>query len=341
MVKATAPVSSFGLLVQAAFWMVLFGFIISLSSLTLEWPASFYRAMLTMLCHLLNFYFFYTFLIPRYFEKGKHLLVVIGFLAFMIMLTPIRMSIENQFPLNAIPLTTRFGSGSRLGLVIFSEITLAAFASLLRLAVSREQIKQQMSELEKNQLETELRFLKGQMSPHFLFNSINNIYSLVLLKSDQAPEALMKLSELLRYLLYECDHRVALSKEMLALKTYADLFQLKFETPLNLKWDIQINDPHKCVEPLMLVPLLENTIKHSGLGVDATADAKFTVHSDSRKLTVHTDNTLSSVPQPSDSSGIGLGNIRMRLEKLFPGSYTLETRRDGNRFLLTLEIPLL
>lgn len=339
--KSGAPSSSFGFLVQVAFWMVLFGFIISLSSMAMEWPSSLYRAGFTMLCHLVNFYFFYSFLIPSYYEKGKYLVVIGGFLTLLLALTPVRLYIENLFPLNAIGLGRRLGSSSRLGFVIFSEVTLAAFASLLRLAVSREQIKQQMSALEKNQLETELRFLKGQMNPHFLFNSINNIYSLVLTKSNQAPEALMKLSGLLRYLLYECDHRVALSKEIQALQLYADLFQLKFETPLNLHWDIQVDDPRKLIEPLMLVPLLENTIKHSGLGVEVKADVKIAIRSNLGRFRIQTENSISVYTQPSESSGIGLSNIRMRLEKLFPGSHRLETTRSTDRFFVTLEMPLL
>ncbi|MBA4056497.1 MAG: hypothetical protein C0490_17410, partial [Marivirga sp.] len=283
-------VPSFALLTQIAFWTVLWGFILSLSAVVLDWPQVFYRSVFAMMCHLINFYFFYSFLIPVYFEKGKYLHSIVGFAVLLAVITPVRMSMERFFIIDRPAFNFSIGANARVGFIIFSEVTIAAFASLLRLAVSREHMKLKMNNLEKSKLETELRFLKGQMSPHFLFNSINNIYSLVLTKSDHAPDALMKLSGLLRYLLYESEHKVALSREVEALKTYSDLFQLKFQEPLNVQWNIDLAEADRFVEPLTLVPILENAIKHSGLGIDSGANVVFSIHTNNNLLFVTTEN---------------------------------------------------
>lgn len=332
---------SFALLTQIAFWIVLWGFIISLSAVVLDWPEVFYRSFFAMMCHLVNFYFFYSFLIPLYFERGKYVYSVAGFGILLAIITPVRMGMERLFIIDRPALNFNIGANARIGFIIFSEVTIAAFASLLRLAVSREQMKMQMSDLEKSKLETELRFLKGQMSPHFLFNSINNIYSLVLTKSDHAPDALMKLSGLLRYLLYESDHKVALSREIEALKTYSDLFQLKFQEPINIQWNIDLVEADRFVEPLTLVPILENAIKHSGLGIEPGASVLFSVHTSNNVLIIWTENSISKSVIHGESGGIGLINIKTRLEKTFPGRYKLEIMQSESRFVLSLEMPLL
>lgn len=333
-------IPSFGLLVQIAFWIVLFGFIISLSSMVLGWEDGLYRSLLTMCCHLINFYFFYSYLVPRFEQKGRYSYLFLGLLILLAILTPFRAWMENTFFMNPSAIHA-IGAKAGIGLILFSEVTLAAFATLLRLAENREHLKLQMKELEKNKLETELRFLKGQMSPHFLFNSINNIYSLVLVKSDLAPGALMKLSSLLRYLLYECDQKVSVAKELEALMTYRDLFQLKFEEPLKLTWDIRIENLNHHVEPLTLVPLLENAMKHSGLGTDPLAEVRFAIRSDRQKLIVETENSISQWFIPDEKGGIGLTNIQRRLEKTFPNDHRLEIRQSEERFSLYLEMPLL
>lgn len=330
----------FGVLTQSAFWIVLLVFILSLSSAILPWPESFYRSVLIVICHALNFYFFYSYFVPQVFEKNRYLSAIIILVLFLLILTPLRIGVENLFQTESTGLRVLVGPKARLGFLIFSEIAIAAFASLMRLAVNNSQMKIRVAELQKSQLEAELRFLKGQMSPHFLFNSINNIYSLVLTKSNQAPDALLKLSSLLRYLLYECDQKVSIEKEIHALKTYADLFQLKFKDPLRINWKIEIEDSSRMIEPLLLVPVFENAVKHSGLGVEEQADVDFFIKSTKQQLIIETSNSIYKLPAKEDSGGIGLVNIQKRLEKLFPDLHQLVVKETASRFSLYLEMPL-
>lgn len=193
---------SFGRKVQFAFWIVLFSFVSYLSATALGWPESLLRGVMIFTCHILNFYVCYSWFVPHYIERRRYAPALIGIILLLIILTGLRFYIIEQYKAFG-EVALRLRPAGRLAFILFSEIAVTGFAILLRLAVNHEENKRKMAEMEKMQLETELRFLKAQMSPHFLFNTINNIYSLTLVKSDKAPDALMKLSDLLRYLLYE------------------------------------------------------------------------------------------------------------------------------------------
>jgi len=201
-------------------------------------------------------------------------------------------------------------------------------------------IKKQLAEVERLQLETELRFLKAQTSPHFLFNTINNIYALTLAKSDQAPAALMKLSALLRYLLYECHEKVSLQKELAALESYADLFRLRYQSPVALSISNQVANKHLLLEPLLLLPLLENAVKHSALGVDDGAYVLMDIRQEAHAIVATVLNSRASQPVASESGGIGLANIRKRLEILYPAAHSLSIHDTELSFSVQVKIPV-
>ena len=133
-----------------------------------------------------------------------------------------------------LPLSPSYLNGKAgLGGVLFAEIFIAAFAFLLRLSLNYEIERARAIEYQNLHLQSELRFLKAQMNPHFLFNTLNNIYSLIVVKSVKAETALMRLSDLLRYMLYESTGKVNLQKELKVLYAYIELFQLRFEQKLS------------------------------------------------------------------------------------------------------------
>jgi LytS/YehU family sensor histidine kinase len=262
---------------------------------------------------------------------------LIGVIVLLTVLTSLRFYTIEQYEVFG-EVALRLRPVGRLAFILFSEIAITGFAILLRLAVNHEENKGKMAEMERMQLETELRFLKAQMSPHFLFNTINNIYSLTLIKSDKAPDALMKLSDLLRYLLYESQRKVPLQKEVEALHTYAELFQLRHEEPLNLKISNETDAKDIFIEPLLLIPLLENAVKHSGLGISSQAYGIMEILLEKNTLVIRTDNSKIHPPLTSEASGIGLINIKKRLQMLYPDQHTLDIIEDNHRFTVTLKI---
>jgi sensor histidine kinase YesM len=328
--------STFGKRVQLAFWAMLFAFNLYLGGLALGWPDGLYRSILNVACHLINFYGFYSLIVPLYYEKKKYVLTGVASLALLSALTPFRLLIENEFVLNG-NLALRFGYAGRLGFVIFTEITVGAFASLLRLASDNEKNKQRVLELSRQNIESELRFLKAQMNPHFLFNTINNIYSLTLLKSAKAPDALLKLSALLRYLLYESNEQVSLKKEFQALHDYTALFSLRFEQPVSV--DLQLDVKHDVlIEPLVLIPILENALKHSGTGTSSAAFVEMKITGDAEALDIHCINSKVQRKTNEEPGGIGLANIKKRLAASYGNRHDLRIQENSETFSITLTI---
>ncbi len=263
--------------------------------------------------------------------------MIVGFLALLLVLTPLRVVSEFRFN---IPLSTAVPRAAQLGMIILSEITIAAFASLLRLAASNDENQKHLEILRREKVEAELKFLKGQISPHFLFNSINNIYGLVLTGSETAPDALLKLSELLRYSLYDCNEKVAVGTEVQAIKTYSSLFALRSSNNMDIQWNVRISNNEKKIEPMVLMPLVENIFKHSGLGVRPEAQAVVNIFSDENWLSMSTWNTINTQRANSGSGGIGIENIARRLKQLFPDDHEFVTGQVKDGFAIKLKMPL-
>lgn len=346
MMRINRPVDYFNypVAIQAAAWAVVFIFMLYLTGLRFDWHYALMRVPLVMSCHLVNFYVCYSWLVPRFYERKRYGAAAIGLLLLLIVLTPVRMAIETrlgQLPgAPVMPVMKVVGNRGLRGFVVISELLIALFASLLRLAARQRAQKKQLAEAERLQLETELRFLKAQTSPHFLFNAINNIYALTLAKSDKAPAALMKLSALLRYLLYECHEKVSLQKELAALESYADLFRLRYQAPVSLSVTSHGINQYLLVEPLLLLPLLENALKHSALGEDAGAYALMDIRQEGNTVIATVVNSKAQQPTVSESGGIGLANIRKRLQILYPGTHSLSIHDTGASFSVQIKIPV-
>ena len=331
---------NFALYTQVLFWvvlfvMLLFSFVNAGSALLAAIDAT----ALLLACHMINFYVAFAWLTPRYFENRRYGAFFAGLFLLLLLLTPLRMWVENHFIHRPFLLVR----GRRLrGLVIFSEISVACFAFLFRMAIDSHLHIRKAADIERLQLQTELKFLKTQMNPHFLFNTINNVYSLALEGSGRTPEALLKLSGLLRYLLYECNHKVPLSKELNALESYIALFQLRYEEPLKISLHSEGEGAERLVEPMLLIPLLENAIKHSGIGVAEGAFIEIDIREDAGAWVAVMRNSRSEDPGiAADVGGIGLLNICKRLEMMGPGhsARDLSIQETDATFSVTLKIP--
>ncbi|MBS1659969.1 MAG: sensor histidine kinase [Bacteroidetes bacterium] len=329
--KAGLKNFNFALYAQIIFWVVLFIFILGS-------PQSVPASLLLLFCHMVNFYFVFSWLTPRYFEPGRYSWFGVAIVALLLTLTPFRLWIETHF----INRPFLFQRGRHLiGLVLFSELTLSFLAFLFRMALDNYASRRRADQLEKGRLETELKFLKSQMSPHFLFNTINNIYALALTEPYKTRESLMKLSGLLRYLLYECNQLVPFAKELDAIESYIALFQLRYETALNITLDTQVSSSDMLIEPMLFLPLLENAIKHSDIGVVPEAFIHIRLQEEGGLLAGHFVNSKSTLPSRNEPGGIGLQNIRKRLDMLQSGfsEQNLQVRETANGFEVFIKIP--
>jgi len=299
------------------------------------------RSMVLVAVNVIVFYACYSWIVPTFIQKKQFKSAVFLILTLVIVITILRtlgdrmlMHKFNWEPVYNFPRRGRFI------IMFFGEFTFCLFASLIRMAIDSYDNKRRMTELEKLQLNTELEFLKAQMSPHFLFNSINNIYSLVLLKSDKAPEALMKLSKLLRYSLYECHDKVSLYQEIEAIESYIELFKLKYEENIRLKLinNVEFNDFQ--IEPLLYIPLLENALKYSGIGNNPKSFVQLNLTVENNMLVFHVVNSKGTFNKLQEASGIGLTNIKKRLENIYKDKYIFDIMDSEDKFDVTLKINL-
>lgn len=200
--------------------------------------------------------------------------------------------------------------------------------------------EQEAKDLLAEKLEAEMKFLKSQINPHFLFNSLNNIYTQALLKKDDAPENLLKLSEILRYVLYDCSAAfVPLRKELDYIKHYVDLFRLKDSGGINIQLDLDESRPDRMVAPLLFVPLIENAFKHSGIEKINQGWVSVKLRSDSSGLFFTVKNSLNKDDQSKDrTGGIGLANVRRQLELIYPKHHEFQVTVENNTFEVELKL---
>ena len=183
----------------------------------------------------------------------------------------------------------------------------------------------------------ELNYLKKQIHPHFLFNTLNTIYSMAVRQSKDTPEVILKLSELLDYLLYQANKpTVALSKELDHIRSYIELERIRFSDSLRLTTDFESADSELLIPPMLLIPLVENAFKH---GQQQEGELKLTITC-SYKDDVLLFTVLNSArrEQKKESGGLGLDNLRKRLNLLFPDRHELTAGMDGGSFKAQLQI---
>lgn len=186
----------------------------------------------------------------------------------------------------------------------------------------------------------ELNYLRSQTNPHFLFNTLNNIYSLARDKSDLAAESILRLSKILRFMLYETGgNYIAIEQELQIIRDYVDLEKLRYDESLRVNFNNDIEDMKQAIPPLLLIPLVENAFKH---GVSETRDRPFVdIHLSVRRrvLTLIVKNSRESSTEQPVKENIGLSNLRRQLELLY-SDYTLSVKPGQSDFTTSLEINL-
>ncbi len=193
--------------------------------------------------------------------------------------------------------------------------------------------------LENQRLSAELAFLKSQINPHFLFNSLNSIYSLAYQKSDTTPEAILKLSEIMRYMLYESnDGKVDLARELQYLQNYIDLQKIRFGSKAFVDFKITGEVGAQKIVPLLLIAFIENAFKH-GVANDPSAPLRLLINLDGVNLYFYTENKKHMNNRDMEG-GIGLQNVKRRLDLLYPGKYKLDIQDRPDTYTCELSLVL-
>ncbi len=200
--------------------------------------------------------------------------------------------------------------------------------------------QRQLLQAQQEKIIAELQLLKAQVHPHFLFNTLNNIYSFSLDRSPKTPELILKLSSLLSYMLYDCKaEEVRLEKEVAIMKDYIDLEKERYGDTIEISWNVEGDSMDNFISPLLMLPFLENAFKHGAseqiekpwMGVDisvANHVLKCKITNSKNEIIAHRSN------------GIGISNVKKRLELLHPGKYELKINDEGDFFAVSLMVKL-
>lgn len=200
--------------------------------------------------------------------------------------------------------------------------------------------KHQLEVLKKEKITTELKFLKAQIHPHFLFNTLNNLYTLTLEKSDIAPEVVIKLSEILDFILYQCSEpTVPVRKEVALIQNYIDLELLRYSEKLDLVFHKKIDNEETPIAPLVLLSIVENAFKHGASGnlVNPKVHINLTVEKEILTFTVY--NTKSTNPiKENKKPGVGSSNVKRQLDLIYSNAYDLKIEDQTEDYQVELRI---
>ncbi|NQX97316.1 MAG: histidine kinase [Flavobacteriales bacterium] len=217
--------------------------------------------------------------------------------------------------------------------------SIAGFYYILKFEyIKSEKIKQKLLE---ERYKTELKYLKAQLNPHFLFNGINSVYHLIGKNNALAKDTLLQFSGLLRYQLYESGTHNFLEKELDYMSQYIKIEETRRGSDIQLQYDIEFENPTKKIAPLLLIPFIENAFKHCSSHTDDYMNIiSIKIIEIGGKLTLNITNSFDNLISENPVGGIGLNNVKRRLSLLYPDKYNLEIRREKTNFIVDLIINL-
>jgi LytS/YehU family sensor histidine kinase len=225
---------------------------------------------------------------------------------------------------------------------LFNYPTIIGFALAIKLLKNWYIKQEEADQVAREKINAELQLLKAQVHPHFLFNTLNNIYSFIINDSPAAPEILKKLSALLHYLIYECDKpMVKLEDELKMIKGYIDLEKIRYGDNFNMSLQIQGTPGNKMIHPLFLIPFLENSFKHGTSQMLTHPWINLEIFVEKDLLHFNLSNSKPALlDETTLARGLGLSNVKKRLAILYPGMHSLNIAESIMSFNVELKIPL-
>ncbi|MFP9100071.1 sensor histidine kinase [Flavobacterium sp. RHBU_24] len=308
----------------------------------------FRRSLLAFVLLLLFFYANYLYLIPRFYFTRKLWLfyaAVLGCFAFVTFLPNLLIPIdENPFIIIRPQMPGSRGLPPNMAklhtLPFFLGRSLLLFLLVFSLSFLLG-INQRLSDIESEKLKTELSYLKAQINPHFLFNTLNSLYALALEKSDATPEAILKLSGMMRYVVSESSRDlVPLESEIAYINNYISLQKLRMDENTYFSFETTGSPASRYISPMLLIPFIENAFKY---GINPEEDAAISITiaitNNQLSLTVRNNKVHAALPY-EEESGHGIENTRLRLEYLYTGKYSLTIKDETKSFEVQLTIGL-
>ncbi|WP_345955054.1 histidine kinase [Mucilaginibacter sp. PAMB04168] len=338
------------------FWTVIFWLFAGMYAVKSTFWVSFRNNLFYAPIHMTYFYVLAYFLLPKYLYRGKYVGFALRLLVLMFSVIICSRLVDifiaspyiiQQFPNIEQEFVDSIYKRTFLQKITDEVLFINAFKMMHFVVWAALGIKLFRMWYERKQaaLQAELRALKGQIHPHFLFNTLNNLYALTLTNSSKASQVVLGLSDMLRYMLYECNTPyVSLQKEVLMLQQYISLEKIRYEERIDLNFTVSGNLENKLTAPLIMLTFIENAFKHGASNTvgEAWVNIDLQVNNEQLKLKV-ANSKPETTPADADvhHGNIGLQNVRKRLELLYPSAYQLKIMDDEDTFLIVLELTII
>ncbi len=324
------------------FWMLVFGiwYFLRVDDYASPATAALVTAIkifdLALMIYITNYL-----LIPRLLYKKKYLLFALLFISMVFVSSILKMNLLGRITHNPLLIYWSLDFKNRLYDNIIPHYFLVIAGAAVKLLFDYGKLQQRMAETAREKAEAELNFLKSQINPHFVFNSLNAVYFLINKDNTDARSALHKFSEMLRYQLYEMNgQQVPVEKEIRYLKDYMDLQQLRRDDKYTVHFKCSDSVKGFSIEPLLLIPLVENAFKHVSHYNDKTNFVQVDMDRVNGSFHFRVRNSRESQPSTETHGGIGLQNVKRRLELLYPGRHALQISETPSDFSVNLNIQV-
>lgn len=326
--------------IHIIYWLLIFYFTFVRNPITTKFVVPDFFIWTYFMVFILTFYFHYLIVMKQVFKSFCWKKLFVGIFASYLVFTFLRWIIEQvitQILFNRINYTEPHFVNYMLDNIQYSSMTIILSSLLWFVIYSIRLLEYNKLILEENK-NTEIKFLKAQINPHFVFNTLNNIYSMVYFQSDKSLTALDKLSQIMRFTTYESQkEKIRLTDEIDYIKAYIELEQLRHQDSVLIDFKVEIENEFEEIPPYILSPLVENALKHGEVSNAELINIELKVLEN--QLSFKVKNKIGT--QKKDSlGGIGLDNLQKRLEIYYPGKHQLKIKNNENHFTAELEIDL-
>lgn len=325
------------------FWVLMPVFLIVLDGTESPLYFKVVRSVISVGFFALIVYINWNILIPKFLKQRNWILYLVSLILLAIIITPpqvlVLFLIYEDFP------SIQEVFFEKQSIYLFQAIFVGASSTAFKITQDWLSHERDKKELQSQNLESELNFLKSQINPHFLFNTLNNLYALSLKKSDQAPETVLMLSEMMRYMLYECNvEKVPLSKEINYLNNYLELEKIRLGKNFEISFNVHGEVGDLEIAPLMFIPFIENSFKHGMNNLISDGFVRINLFIKESEINMQIDNNsgheVLKKLDNKNSGGIGLINIKRRLKLLYPQKHKLDLEQTNNTYTVKLNIQL-
>ena len=329
---------------QISLWVIVFGITIGVASHFMPLQKALIITMVSLFFYAAIFYLNTLFIFPKLYksENSRPYFVVIFFisLVFSFLHGYTELSLSKTF--GPMPEHLKFPLLAMTTRSFFWIIFMNAVGTIYLIQNRLQKRELYHQKLEKDKINTELKLLKAQINPHFLFNALNNIFSLSYMKSDKAPESVLKLSGMLRYVIEDCvNETVPIQKEIEYIKNYLAFQMMKSPEEMNINFQTEEVKNTLQIAPLLLIPFIENSFKYSKIEEFPSAFIDIRMGTDNKKqFWFSINNSIPPVAKVPSGSGLGIENVKQRLKLIYPDKHSIQIEEAGNTFEVHIKIKL-